>query len=165
MKKLFFSFCLVAAVFNSKAQLVTTPLCPPFEVHLLEGNVSNILDPTSSAEQVKQKFPCFSSEVAENDSTSKCGGLVSFKDEDIYFYTSRDYIEIGEHFKGKLSIPAMGAARGGLFQWLGAPKIKDVKWDAYQTAYGILIVHYNDAGKVNLIQFSKKSAQTIKLCQ
>ena len=164
MKKIFFSFCFIAAVFNSKAQLVTTPLCPPFEVNLLEGNVSKAIEPTSNAEQIKQKFPCFSSEEAENDSTSKCGGLVSFKDEDIYFYTGRDYIEIREKFKGKLSLPLMGESRDKLFQWLGYPKIKDIKWDAFQTAYGILILYYNNENKINKIQMSTKTAESLKLC-
>ncbi len=52
-----------------------------------------------------------------------------------------------------------------LFKWLGHAKIKDVNWDAFETAYGILILYYDKAGKVNKIQFSNQSAETIKLCQ
>ena len=98
-------------------------------------------------------------------STAKCGGGVFYKDRDIYFYTGRDYIEIGPKFKGKLSIPLMGASRNSLFKWLGHPKIKDVSWDAFSTQYGILILYYTKANKVNKIQFSTQSTETIKLCE
>jgi hypothetical protein len=59
----------------------------------------------------------------------------------------------------------MGASRTSLFKWLGNPKIKDVNWDAYTTQYGILILYYTKAGKVNKIQFSTKSTETINLCE
>jgi len=59
----------------------------------------------------------------------------------------------------------MGASRSSLFNWLGFPKIKDVSWDAFQTKYGILILYYNKAGKVNKLQLSSKSTDTIKLCE
>ena len=81
------------------------------------------------------------------------------------FYTTRNYVEIGPAFKGTLSIPLMGASRDGLFKWLGNPAIKDVNWDAFQTSYGILILNYNAAAKVNKIQFATESANNIKLCE
>ena len=65
----------------------------------------------------------------------------------MYFYTDRDYVEIGPNFKGKLSVPLMGAARSSLFKIFGNPMIKDVKWDHFQTSYGILILYYDDASK------------------
>jgi hypothetical protein len=146
-----------------QAQLKTTPICPPFSVDILGGRVNELLS-TSTIGQIKEKFPCFTS--AEDESaTAKCGGGVFYKDKDIYFYTSRDYIEIGPNFKGKLSVPLMGASRTALFKWLGNPKIKDVTWDAYQTAYGTLITYYNKAGKVNKIQFSVMGTESIKLCE
>jgi hypothetical protein len=109
-------------------------------------------------------LPCFTS-AEEESATAKCGGGVFFKDRDISIYTQRDYVEIGEKFQGKLSIPIMGAKRGTLFNYLGNPKMKDTNWDAFQTAYGILVLHYNAAGKVFKIQFSTKSAETLSLCE
>ena len=99
------------------------------------------------------------------EGTGTCGGLISYKDKDIYFYTTKAYIEIREKFKGKLSIPLMGAARSGLFKILGHPKIKDVTWDAFQTKYGVLILYYNKASRINKIQFSRKTTDTIQLCE
>jgi len=82
----------------------------------------------------------------------------------VSFFTSRNYVEIGPAFKGKLSIPLIGASRNNLFQYLGAPQIKDIHWDAFQTAYGVLILYYDNADKVNKIRFSTQKASSIKLC-
>ena len=147
----------------TQAQLKTTPLCPTITVDILGGRV-NELPITSTVGQIKEKLPCFTS--AEDESaTAKCGGGVFYKDKDIYFYTARDYGEIGPNFKGKLSVPLMGASRTGHFKWLGNPLLKDVIWDAFQTSYGIIIVYYNKTGKVNKIQFSILGTDTIKLCE
>ena len=155
-------FCFAYVV--ASAQLQTTAKCPTFYVDLLDGIVNKEIVPTSTVGQIKMHFPCFTSSEEEG-TTSKCGAGVFFKDRDIYFYTTRKYIEIGPNFKGKLSLPLMGAARSGLFKLLGMPSIKDVHWDAFQTSYGIIILYYNAANKVNKIQFSKESAKTIHLCQ
>jgi hypothetical protein len=147
------------------AQLKTSAQnqCAALVVDILDGKVNGI-DPKYTAAQVKQKLPCFTSEEAE-DKTSKCGGAVFYKDKDISFYTGRNYVEIREKFKGKLSIPIMGASRNSLFKWLGNAKLKDANWDAYQTSYGTLVLYYNKASKVNKIQFSTESTETLNLCQ
>lgn len=145
------------------AQLKTTTLCPVFVVNVLDGRV-NELDPASTIGEIKSKLPCFST-AEEETSSAKCGGGVFYKDRDIDFFTGRDYIEIREKFKGKLSIPLMGASRNSLFKWLGHPKIKDVNWDAFQMSYGTLILYYNKTGKINKLQFSTKSTDALRLCE
>ncbi len=147
----------------SFAQLKTTQICPTFFVDVLEGTVNERLFTYAGIAEIEKIFPCFTSTTEETNG-STCGG-VFYKDKDIYFYTERDYIEVGEHFKGKLSLPLMGASRNSLFNQLGNPKIKDVSWDAYQTKYGILILYYNKAGKINKLQFSNRNAESIKLCE
>jgi hypothetical protein len=159
---LLINFCILLSIIT-RAQLKTTPVCPTISVDILGGRV-NEMPVTSTVGQIKAKLPCFTS-AEEESATAKCGGGVFFKDKDIYFYTARDYVEIGPDFKGKLSIPLMGAARTALFKWLGYPALKDVNWDAFQTAYGTLIVYYNKAGKVNKLQFSILGTDTIKLCE
>jgi len=156
---LLLSAAMLGTLFVS-AQLKTTPVCPALYVDILDGKV-NLLTPNSTAGEVKKALPCFTS----TEDNGSCGTTVYYKDKDLFFYPSRNYIEIREKFKGRLSIPLMGASRNGLFKWLGLPKIKDVKWDAFQTQYGILILYYNGANKVNKIQFSTKNAETINLCQ
>ena len=158
----FLSSLLLSAV--ASAQLKTTPVCPPIEIDILDGIVNKTLLPNSTVGQIKLNLPCFTS-FEEEGTSAKCGAGVFYKDKDVYFYTSRDYIEIGPAFKGTLSIPLMGAPRNGLFKWLGPPQIKDVNWDAFQTAYGILILYYDKAAKINKIQFSTLSSNTIHLCE
>ncbi len=148
----------------ASAQLKTTPKCPEFNVDILDGVVNKTILPTSTVGQIKLNLPCFTS-FEEEGTLAKCGAGVFYKDKDIYFYTTRDYVEIGPAFKGTLSLPLMGALRNGLFKWLGSPKVKDVGWDAFQTAYGILILYYDNAAKVNKIQFSTQSANSIQLCE
>jgi hypothetical protein len=160
--------CLLIAVLvcnlAAQAQLKTTAACPGFNIDILRGRINETLNIKSTAGEFKSIFPCFTS--AEDESAgAKCGGGVFFKDKDIYFYTGRDYIEIGEKFKGKLSVPLIGAPRNGMFKWLGNPYLKDTNFDVYQTAYGIIILYFNKANKVNKIQFSVEGVNTIKLCE
>jgi len=164
MKTLIISLFMLASSGIASAQLKTTVKCPDVDVDILDGIVNQTILATSTVGQIKLNLPCFTS-FEDVGTTAKCGAGVFYKDKDIYFYTDRDYVEIGPKFKGKLSLPLMGAARNSLFKMLGNPMIKDVKWDAFQTSYGILILYYNDASKVNKIIFSAQGANTIKLCE
>ena len=162
MKKTILSFLfLIALIPFSNAQLKSKPSCGDFSVDILNGTVEN-LKPNFDIEQIKVKMPCFTS---EEQTSAKCGSALMYKDRDIYIYAQRQYVEIGPNFKGKLSIPLMGAARGSLFKWLGNPKIKDPNWDAFEMQYGTLVLHYNAAGKVKLIQFSTKGTDELSLCE
>jgi len=165
MKMNFFVLAGIMSIMNmqiARAQLKTTPVCPPFEVDVLEGTVNELYTYSSIAD-IEKKFPCFGNAIPETNG-STCGG-VFYKDRDLYFFTERDYIEVGENFKGKLSLPLLGASRGSMFKWLGNPKLKDPNWDAYQTKYGILILYYNKAGQINKLQLSNQNTETIKLCE
>ena len=152
-------FCI-----HGQAQLKTSVQCPDLTIDLLGGTVNKNILPNSTAGQIKFNIPCFTS-FKEDSTLTGCGGNVMYKDKDVYFYTGRDYIEIGPAFKGTLSIPLMGAARNSLFKLLGAPQIKDVSWDAFQTQYGVLILYYDKEDKINKIQFSTQTANTIRLCE
>lgn len=146
---------------SGTAQLRAKVVCPEFSVDILNGKVNN-LKPDYTAGEIKKVLPCFTS---EDSVTAKCGSGLIYKDKDIAFHLQRAYVEIGEKFKGKLSIPLMGSARNSLFKWLGNPKIKDDSWDAYEMSYGTLVLHYTAAGKVNLVQMSTKATEELTLCQ
>ena len=163
MKKLLLSLSLLWLSASSMAQLKVTASCAAIVVDILDGKVNGIR-PDITANELKERLPCFTSSEDESGS-AKCGGGVYYKDKDLYFYTQRDYVEIGEKFQGKLSIPLIGASRSTLFKWLGNPKLKDTNWDAYQMNYGTLVLHYSPAGKVKLIQFSTKSSDELSLCE
>lgn len=164
MKKLIcclFSICSLSTVF---AQLKSSRVnCPTVIVDIMDGKV-NGLRPDRTTNEIKGKLPCFTS-ADDEGSSAKCGGNVFYKDKDIYFYTDRNYVEIKSKFKGKLSVPLLGAKRNSLFKLLGNPKIKDTNWDAYQMGYGVLIVYYGADSKINKIQFSTMSTDNIQLCE
>jgi len=164
MKNTCLLFAVMLCHLAAEAQLKTTAACPAFTIDILRGRINETLTIKSTVGELKAAFPCFTS-AEDEAASSKCGGGVFFKDKDIYFYTGRDYVEIGEKFKGKLSVPLMGAPRNGMFKWLGNPLLKDATFDVYQTAYGILILYFNKANKVNKIQASLEGVNTIKLCE
>ena len=149
---------------TASAQLKVTPKCPDFDIDILDGVANRTILPGSTVGQIKLKFPCFTS-FEDEGTTAKCGAGVFYKDKDVSFFTTRDYIEIGPDFKGKMSVPLMGAAKNSLFKWLGTAQIKDANWQAFQTSYGILILYFDKADKVNKIQFSSLGTNTIHLCE
>lgn len=164
MKKFFIAIILLMTTCMSFAQLkTTTAVCPTFSVDVLEGILNNAVTTKSTLGQVKNFFPCFT-EVVEAPTTTKCSGIF-YADKGVYFYNDRGYIEIKENFKGKLIPQLMGVSRNSLFKTLGYPKMKDVSWDAFQTKFGILILYYNKANKINKLQMSYKSTDSIKLCE
>ncbi len=164
MKKSFFGFVVLVFVQVTYGQLKTnTPMCPTFSVDVLEGILNNAVTTKSTLGQVKNFFPCFT-EAVEQPTATKCSGIF-YADKGIYFYNDRGYIEVKENFKGKLIPQLMGVSRSSLFKLLGYPKMKDVSWDAFQTKYGILILYYNKANKINKLQMSYKNTDTIKLCE
>jgi hypothetical protein len=147
-------------------QLKAKVKCPDFYVDVLNGTVNDI-KPNYTFNEIKEKFPCFTSSEEESES-AKCGGGIFFKDKDIFFYTRRDYIEIGPKFLGKTSLPLLGAKRNSLFKTLGNPKMKDDLWDAFEMQYGTLVLHYDvagAAGKVKFFQFSNLSTELLNLCE
>ena len=164
MKKMLSLFLFVSCLQYCQAQLTPSAKCDEFSVDILDGRV-NGLRPDFTMGQIKTKLPCFTSSDPEATSSSKCGGTVFFADKGVYFYTDRDYIEIKDNYKGKISLPIIGADRKNLFKWLGNPTLKDESWDAFETKYGILVLHYNKLNKVNLVQMTTKSTSTLNLCQ
>ncbi|NML20927.1 hypothetical protein HHL16_08580 [Pseudoflavitalea sp. G-6-1-2] len=157
------TLCIIIISPKLQAQLKVTAKCPAVEVDILDGKV-NGLKPDRTPSEIAGKLPCFTSKEEDN-SSSKCGGVIAYKDKDIYFYTGRNYVDIGPAFKGKLSIPVMGSKRGSLFRTLGNPKLKETKWDAWQTSYGCLILYYGAGNKVNRIRFSTYGTDVIQLCE
>lgn len=155
-------FISITALQVTIAQLKAKAICPVFEVDVLAGTV-NMLQPKSAIADIQAIFPCFS-EMLEKDSASRCAG-VFYGDKDIYFFTDRKYIEIGQHFKGNLSPQLMGVNRNNLFKLLGYPKLKDTGWDAFQMGYGTLVLYYDKAGRINKLQICNRSTDAIRLCE
>jgi hypothetical protein len=166
MKQLFSVAFLMCILSVGMGQLKAKVKCPDLYVDILNGTVNDI-KPFNTQNEIKDKFPCFTSAEDESE-TAKCGGGVFFKDKDLYFYTKRKYVEVGPKFIGKTSFPLLGTKRGSLFTKLGNPKIKDDLWDAYDMQYGTLVLHYDvagAAGKVKFFQFSTLGSDGLNLCE
>ena len=166
MKRILFVLLAMGFLSGAMGQLRAKSKCPDFYVDVLSGTVNEI-KPNNTPNEIKEKFPCFTSAVDEAPD-AKCGGGIFFKDKDIYFYTMRDYIEIGPKFIGKTSVPILGTKRNSLFKTLGNPKIKDDLWEAYEMQYGTLVLHYDvagAAGKVKYFQFSTVGTDQLNLCE
>lgn len=159
------SLILVALVcsLTMNAQLKAAAVCPTIAIDVLEGTINNKLYCTSTSGEVQKLFPCFT-QVIEETNGSTCGAVI-YKDKDIVFYTERDYVEIGSNFKGTLEPALMGVNRNLLFKLLGNPRLKDTTWEAYQTKYGVMILYFDANSKINKIQISSKSTDSIKLCE
>jgi hypothetical protein len=166
MKQLLFLALSLSCTIAGMGQLKAKVKCPDFYVDVLNGTVNDQKSNYTQGE-IKEKFPCATS-VVEESAEAKCGGGVFFKDKDIYFYTKRHYIEVGPKFVGRFSLILLGTKRGSLFKSLGNPKVKDDLWEAFETQYGTLVLHYDvkgAAGKVRLVQMSTESTETLQLCE
>jgi len=163
MKRLLFFLLSILIINAASAQLKTKVVCPAFEVDLLNGKVNGAKADWGYA-LLKEKFPCYT-KAEDETAASKCGGGLFYTDKGIILFTGRDYVELTPTFKGKLTPALFGAKRGALFNTLGNPKMKDDNWDAYQTSYGTLILYFDKASKVNKIQFSTRTTETIQLCE
>lgn len=162
MKQYFFFLLATLCFYHTKAQLTVKTNCPELVVDVLDGKVNGI-KPNMPFPEMKTKFSCYT-KAAEADSL-KCGGGIFYADKDLYIYTARDYVEVGPKFKGRLTVPLLGADKSKLFNTLGNPKLKDAGWEAYPTSYGILIVYFDKKNKINRLIISTRGTDNIQLCE
>lgn len=159
-----FAILFIFPVFNElKGQNLSSEKCGPLTIDILDGKV-NKARPDYAPDRIKLELPCFTRSTDESDS-ARCGGTIEYKDKEICFFTALDYVEIGAGFKGAWTIPVMGAKKGSLFNYLGNPKNKGSNWEAFQTAYGTLLLYFDDAGKVRLVRMSTKTTDLLNFCE
>lgn len=162
MKKYIAMLVLMTGSVAATAQLKVKPDCGVLTVDVHKGWVNEV-KPNADPEFMKKKLPCFTLFEKEGN-TAACGGGVYFDDKGIRFYTQRDYIVITDKFKGKFTAPVLGLKKTAMFAKYGNPKLKDANWEAYQMAYGIMVVYYNSAATINKVIISTKSTDDIDLC-
>jgi hypothetical protein len=160
--KLMLMSLLLTISFPVVAQLTQKADCAVLTVDVHKGSI-NDAKPDADPERIKVMLPCFTSFEKEGN-TSTCGGGVYYDDKGLRFYVQRDYFVVTDKFKGKFTAPVLGLKKGGLFSRFGNPKMKDGNWEAYQMAYGIMIVYYNAKDVVNKVIISTKTTDDINLC-
>lgn len=163
MKRKLMVAVLLILVTGVKAQLKPANACGSIVVDVYKGWI-NEAKPNSDPEQIKTKLPCFTSFEKEGNE-SKCGGGVYYADKDFKFLIQRDYIVIGEKFKGTFTLPLLGMKSDDLFVKLGNPKVKDANWEAYQMAYGTLLVFYNEKKLISKVIISTVGTDDLNLCE
>ncbi len=163
MKRFLAIILLIIGFSQSKAQLKAKVDCGTMYVEVYKGWINEVM-PSADPERIKSKIPCFTSFEPEGNE-SKCGGAIYYADKGLTVYIQREYFLIDEKFKGKMSMPLMGAKQSALFTLLGNPKIKDANWEAYQMSYGTLIIYYSAKKLVNKIIISTKTTDDIQLCE
>lgn len=146
---------------------LTAQSCDNLVVNLKKGTL-NGLKPTAGQEQVKEKLPCFTGD-SEDGGDFNCGGGVFFLNNDFFYYTGRDYIEMRSHFNGKLSIPVLGLTKAEAIKKLGmgkpvrTEKDGDTQYLFFKTAYGCIRLNIAD-GRVEQVAMHSMPAAKVKLC-
>lgn len=163
MKHMLFFIVLLFGFVQAKSQLKVKPECATLVADIYKGTV-NGAKPNDDPEQIKLKLPCFTSFQKEGNE-SKCGGGIYYADKGMTVFIQRDYFLFDQNFKGSFSVKLMGTKQGSLFSMLGNPKLKDANWEAYQMAYGTLILYFNTAKQVNKVIMSTKTTDDIQLCE
>lgn len=144
---------------------VATLACPELIADLSTGRV-NGLKPSSSMSTVKKKLPCFTGE-SEEGLAANCGGGIFYLNNDIYFYTGRNYIEIRNKFSGRTEPELLGTSRDDVLYTYGEA---DVKVDGgrvliYKKSYGALRLVFNMEGRCVEIGIHSDSPTKVLLCE
>ncbi len=155
-------FLMLLFHLDAQSQITNTDKCSSITVDILDGKV-NRARPDFTPDRIRLELPCATSSFMESD-TSMCDGRIIYADKHLTFYTQKDYVEIREAYAGKWTIPVMGAVKGSLFSYLGNPKVRQEKFEAYATAYGTLALYFNDAGKVRLVRMSTNTLEFASFC-
>lgn len=147
MKKIIFSFFLLVLISsNSQAQDLKDKDIVQVD---LENGTINGLNPSSSKEDIKKIMPLFTEETEENKGVN-CDGSLSYAQNDVFFYTARDYVVIRSAFNGKMSKELLNSNIIQVTKLLGKPDhtISPTGDEAsivvvyYKTSYGCLRVNY-----------------------
>ena len=116
----------------------------------IENGTINGLKPAATMDEIKKTLPFFTDETAENQGIN-CDGGVFYMNNDVYFYTARDYVDIKAEFKGKLSKDILNKNIQEVTKLLGTPdhQIKPAGDDEsmmvvyFKMPYGCLRLNYN----------------------
>ncbi len=161
MPKLILFYLLLLIIPAAKAQN-----CDNLFVDIDKGTL-NDLSVTTSPDEVKKKFPCFTGQTKDG-SAENCGGGVFYSRHNFYFYTGKDNINIRKGFTGKCSIEIFGKTDAQLIELFGKPEgeIKDdegARYLYFKRSYGCIVIEIK-AGKAEEFFMYGLPADEIDLC-
>ena len=118
-----------------------------YTVSIKNGTV-NKLTPKTSMNIIKKQLPSFTGWTKEKAITNFAGG-VFYKNDDIYFYTYLDIINIRDGFTGKIDIPVFSKtisqieeAFGNDYRIVGTKDFDDLY--EFKQAFGYLYFYFED---------------------
>lgn len=167
------TFLAATSLQSLKAQDATANSCDQLYLDFEKGTLNGVSG-AATMEEVKQFFPCFTGETEENMGGSNCGGGVFYLNHDFFIYTGRDYINVRNKFKGKLTTPILGKASSEALSAMGEPDSSFVYTDEFfgeETTYlqyakdwGTLVVVVKDDTVHSLELFYGKKIGEIEFC-
>ncbi len=166
MKSKFLIPMIIAVIFGLAACKSTkfATDCSTLKLDVYKGKMNNT-KPTASPEEVKTAFTCYTGESEEGTSFN-CGGGVFFLDDDFFFYTYRDYIEVRDNFTGEfVNSPLIRTSREDIEAKFGTPvMMPDDDTYLYGMKYGTLRIEF-DNDYVFMIGIHYQSPEEVKLCR
>jgi len=147
------------------AKPATAKPCTNLTVNLKAGTIKG-LKATARMSTIKKKLPCFTGDTEEG-SAMNCGGGVFYLNDDFYFYSGRNYIEIRSKFTGAVSPMVLGVTRTGVKDLLGMPD-KQLMYGRiwlYKMPYGTLRLNFSIEEGCVEIGIHAASPAEVKLCE
>lgn len=116
-------------------------------VSLKTGTV-NDLTPKSSVRNIKKKLPMYTG-CTEEKNFINYGGGVFFTDDDVYFYTYLDMINIRENYTGEIDVPVFHKNLSQIMEEFGNSyrKVNTKTFEElyeYKQPYGYLYFYFED---------------------
>lgn len=139
--------------------------CAAIDVDLDKGTI-NGLKPNAKMETVKRKLPCYTG-YSEEDTTINCGGGVFYLNNDFYFYTGNNFIEIRGKYTGGINYSLLGKSRGEVKATLGNTAItrnNERIW-LYKRTYGTLRVTFDMNGRVIELGIYSAPPDKVYICE
>ncbi|MFT3677118.1 MAG: hypothetical protein QM781_14580 [Chitinophagaceae bacterium] len=158
-------YAVLMLVGISIAQIAMGRQCDEIKIDLKKGTV-NKLKLNASQEAIKKKMPCATGDTPDGSSFN-CGGGVFFGNDQFYFYSGRDYVNIRKGFTGTLSIPLLEKTEAEATSLLGQPDQIETpgkrRFIFYKRKYGSLVLKIGNDKVEEIFMYSVAPAG-VKLC-
>jgi hypothetical protein len=131
--------------------------CSDLDLDLTAGTLGGIL-PNASMDDLKDRFPCFTSEAPEYPGRSNLRAGLVFARHGMTFFTMRQYVEVRTGFRGAMSPSLLGVTASHVRRLIGSPdaigRTRDGQVMLFERDYGCLATVADPAGRVAVVNVS-----------